>query len=249
MKFVSTIIFCAFVTTKGSSFAASETTADPVAPAASSIPEYLSTGIAKLTADAGKMYAPQAELMIALVATGHVGKNLHAHRMQLMQSKIAGNPAAVHNAKRKAIMPLAEVFQSVENAHKNILRQIQNPYPSEMIIDGLAEAMLLIKSSCDVLERLSRNPNAVVSGFYMELSEVLERALGLKEYLKAVLPILFDDESIAAVVVVKPEQAEKNTHTVNTVNAGYSELIANGATNALLSRAFARVEFDRVWDN
>ena len=217
--------------------------------APSAIPRYLQTGISKFLTDAEEQQIPQAEMMIALVSTGHVGKNIHNHRMRLMQAVVSGERTAVHNAKREAIVPLGEVFQAVEDAHKKILAQIQNPFPSEQILDGLAQAMLLMKANVAVLRQLSTLPNPIVASFYQEMADVLERALGLKEYLKAVLPLLFDDESIAAVVVVSPQQAETNTRIVTSITEGYSKLIRIGASDEVFATAFTRVEFDRVWEN
>lgn len=213
------------------------------------VPEYLKVGITKLISDAGDLYGPQSELMIALAATGHVGKNLHTHRMQMHTTAMRGPVANVHAAKGKVVRSLEEVFKSVEKAHQKILAQIQNPFPSSEILDGLAEASRRIVVSINVLDQLSSHRNPVVAGFYREMSAVLRRALGLKVYLISVLPLLFTEEGFTAVNKLKRDELKANTKLASTVSDGYTSLILLGATDAVLTQTFARVEFDHVWEN
>ena len=81
--------------------------------------------IRKFQADAS--YPEQAEIMIALVLTGHVGSNLHKHRLQLHLADFAdAPPAVVHQAKAR---DLPNAIASI-NLVAATLDKISNHAPS-----------------------------------------------------------------------------------------------------------------------
>ena len=211
------------------------------------IPGYLRSGISKFMSDAGVHHIPQAELMTSLALTGHAGKNLHQHRVQLHSAPLPGTAKAVFLAKRLIITPLDPIFEGVEKAHKAILYQAQNPMPSMEILTQLAFAMTNLSVASKVCERLASFPNPDVAGFYSEMAAVLKRALGLRKYLLQFPPV-FTESSVDSLLVPNEEGNRVIEHAVYSLSQGYTRLISMGADTTTLASAFARTEFDRIWE-
>jgi hypothetical protein len=204
----------------------------------SGIPTYLQIGFDKFRSDANTLFVPQSELLSALVATGHVGKNIHTHQMNLHKLALRGPTARIQRAKGQVIAPLSQVFQTIEEAHKSVLAQVQNPMPTKRIANSLGESLNDIVVLQTLCERVAGHPSPSVSSFFRELSAVLQRATGLKTYLASLGPLVSPAE-LSDFETPKADAMEKIDIYVLNILAGYTALIELGASETQLASSFS----------
>ena len=219
-----------------------------VSGSASDIPSYLQIGFDKFRSDAGTHFLPQSELLSALVATGHVGKNIHTHQVNLHKLVVRGTEAQIKRAKGEIIVPLTQVFKAIEAAHKSVLTQVQNPMPTPQIARMLGESLNDIVVMQILCERVAAHSSPSVSSFFRELSAVLQRATGLKTYLASLTPLVSPAE-LSDFETPKADAMRKIDTYVQHILAGYTALNELGTSEARLASTFARVEFDHIWEN
>ena len=210
--------------------------------ASSAIPAYLQAGIEKFESDGGLDLA-RPQLLISLVATGHAGKNIHQHRLQLHGAVFSGDQQNVHSGKGQVIQPLNNLFQLIEDSHKAILAHAKNPVPIRSRILPLLGALGQIKSASETCLEISKHPNPAVASFFTEMHAVLSRALRLQDFIRLSLGQVAEQE------IVDSLDCEDNRDFIDAVSRivkqGYDILTPVDA--AALAGSFSRVEFDRIW--